>query len=72
MQTQPRNVVYARTRDHSAIGVATGTKRVWTYFHVPASMGSGSSSLVVVANGIASKPVTVTVSAARRRHNEAI
>ncbi len=60
-------VVYARTHDHSTMGVATGKKLVWTYFDVPASIGSGASTLVVVANGIPSKAVDVTVSSARRR-----
>jgi hypothetical protein len=59
------HVVYARTHDHSTMGVATGTKVVSTYFDVPASIGSGPSTLVVVANGIASKAVDVTVSSMR-------
>jgi len=65
--TASGNVVYARTHDHSTMGVATGSKLVWTYFDVPAGIGSGASTLAVVANGIASKPVNVTVSSARRR-----
>ena len=60
-------VVYARTHDHSTMGVATGSKTVSTNFDVPANIGSGPSTLVVVANGIASKPANVTVSSARRR-----
>jgi|SRR5579871_1310659 len=59
------HVVYARTHDHSTMGVATGKKLVWTFFDVPASIGSGSSKLQVVANGIASKPVSVTIKAPR-------
>lgn len=55
------NVYYARTHDHSTMGVATGSKRVWTYFDVPAKLERGAASLVVVANGVASKPVSVTV-----------
>lgn len=55
------HVFYARTHDHSTMGVATGFKRVWTYFDVPNTIDAGSSSLVVVANGIASQPLTVTV-----------
>jgi hypothetical protein len=55
------NVYYARTHDHSSMGVATGSLTVTTHFDVPASMATGKSTLVVVANGIASKPVTVTV-----------
>ena len=61
------HVVYARTHDHSTMGVATGSKIVSTNFDVPAGIGSGASTLIVVANGIASKPVAVTVSSARRR-----
>jgi hypothetical protein len=59
--TATGHVFYARTHDHSTMGVATGTARVSTSFDVPASAETGSSSLVVVANGIPSKPVTVTV-----------
>jgi hypothetical protein len=49
------------------MGVATGSKNVLTYFDVPKSIASGKSTLVVVANGIASKPVSVTVGSATRR-----
>jgi hypothetical protein len=56
------SIYYARTHDHSTMGVATGSKLVWTYFNVPAGIGAGASTLQVVANGIASKPVTITVS----------
>jgi len=55
------HVTYARTHDHSSMGVATGATIVSTYFDVPARMDTGSSVLEVVANGIASVPVTVTV-----------
>ena len=54
-------VWYARTHDHSTMGVATGKKVVSTNFDVPTGIGSGASTLVVVANGIASKPVNITV-----------
>ena len=60
------DVYYARTHDHSTMGVATGSKVVWTYFDVPATIGSGASTIEVVANGIASKPVNVSVSGSRR------
>jgi hypothetical protein len=56
-----KHIFYARTHDHSTMGVATGTKPVSTHFDVPSGMETGASSLVVVANGIASKPVAVTV-----------
>jgi hypothetical protein len=60
------HVVYARTHDHSTMGVATGSKSVYTNFDVPTGIGTGASMLEVVANGIASKPVNVTVSARHR------
>jgi hypothetical protein len=56
-----KHVFYARTHDHSTMGVATGKKIVSTTFDVPSGIDTGASSLVVVANGIASKPVAVTV-----------
>ena len=52
---------YARTHDHSTMGVATGTAPVSTNFDVPAGMETGASKLEVVANGIPSKAVSVTV-----------
>jgi hypothetical protein len=55
------HVFYARTHDHSTMGVATGKAIVSTNFDVPAGMETGASSLVVVANGIPSKAVSVTV-----------
>ncbi len=55
------HVFYARTHDHSTMGVATGAAPVSTNFDVPSGMETGASSLVVVANGIPSAPVSVTV-----------
>jgi hypothetical protein len=55
------HVFYAKTHDHSTMGVATGKATVFTHFDVPANMETGASSLVVVANGIPSKAVSVTV-----------
>lgn len=55
------HVSYARTHDHSSMGVATGKAIVSTNFDVPAGMETGASSLVVVANGIPSKAVNITV-----------
>jgi hypothetical protein len=55
------HVFYARTHDHSTMGVATGKKIVSTSFDVPSDMETGASSLVVVANGIPSASVDVTV-----------
>jgi len=56
-----RHVFYAWTHDHSTMGVATGNKQVSTHFDVPDDMETGPGKLVVVANGIASKPVAVKV-----------
>lgn len=55
------HVFYAKTHDHSTMAVATGSKLVSTNFDVPPSMETGASSLVVVANGIPSLPVSITV-----------
>jgi hypothetical protein len=55
------HVFYAKTHDHSTMAVATGNAIVSTNFDVPAKMETGASSLVVVANGIPSKAVSITV-----------
>jgi hypothetical protein len=55
------HVVYARTHGHSSMGVATGSTIVSTHFDVPAGTETGLSLLQVVANGIASAPVSLTV-----------
>jgi len=55
------HVFYAKTHDHSTMAVATGNAVVSTNFDVPAGMETGASSLVVVANGIPSKAVSITV-----------
>ena len=55
------HVVYARTHGHSSMGVATGSTIVSTHFDVPVGMETGLSLLQVVANGIASAPVSLTV-----------
>jgi hypothetical protein len=54
------HVFYSRTHDHSSMGVAF-TGRVSTHFDVPADQEVGASDLVVVANGVASRPVIVEV-----------
>jgi hypothetical protein len=56
-----KHVIYAKTHNPSTMGVATGTKIVSTNFDVPKTAETGASSLVVVANGIPSAPVSVTV-----------
>jgi hypothetical protein len=54
------HVTYARTHGHT-LGVATGSASVTTMFDVPATAETGPSTLVVVANGIASRQLSVTV-----------
>ena len=54
-------VTYARSFDWSSVSVAPGTKSS-TDFTVPSGTPTGKSTLVVIANGIASSPVAVTVS----------
>jgi hypothetical protein len=53
-------VTYARTTNWSSVSIAPGA-RSSTQFTLPAGAPAGKSTLVVVANGIASPPVTVTV-----------
>ena len=52
---------YAKTHDHSTMAVATGNKIVFTNFDVSTATETGASTLVVVANGIPSSPVNITV-----------
>jgi len=55
------HVFYARTKNHSSMGVATGNLIVTTHFKVPVGIELGASTLQVVANGIASNPVSVVI-----------
>jgi hypothetical protein len=54
-------VRYCRTGDHSTMGVATGLSIQSTTFKVPIDAESGAADLYVVANGIESAPVRVTI-----------
>ena len=54
-------VTYARTSNWSSVSVAPGA-RSSTQFTLPPGTPAGKSTLVVVANGIASPPTTVNVS----------
>jgi hypothetical protein len=58
--TSTGHVFYCRTYAHSSMAVASPAT-VSTHFHVPAGIETGAGQLVVVANGIASTPVAVTV-----------
>jgi hypothetical protein len=55
------HVAYARTHGHSSMGVATGSTPASTNFDVPANTELGASTLAVVANGIPSTPVSVSI-----------
>ncbi len=59
--TATGHVFYERTHDHSSMGVATGSATIMTNFDVSSATETGASTLVVVANGIPSAPVNVTV-----------
>jgi hypothetical protein len=48
------HLFYAKTHDHSTMGVATGITTVFTNFDVPAKIEAGDSTIQVVANGIPS------------------
>jgi len=55
------DVSYARTYNFSTMGVATGSAIVSTWFDVPTNLETGDSKLEVVANGIPSLPMNITV-----------
>ncbi|HXN48872.1 MAG TPA: hypothetical protein VN893_19635, partial [Bryobacteraceae bacterium] len=52
---------YARTHDHSTMGVATGDELVGTLFDITPNIEPGPSTMVVIANGIPSLPVNIRV-----------
>jgi len=54
------HVFYARTHGFT-MGVATGSRVVGTSFDVPAGMETGTARLAVIASGIASAEMTITV-----------
>jgi Bacterial Ig-like domain (group 3) len=55
------HVFYSRTHDHSTMGVATGSATVSTNFDVPSGIETGPGTLVVIADGIPSAPLSVNV-----------
>ncbi len=60
--TDSGDVYYARTTNPNNSSIAPGNS-VTASFTMPATAEVGASTLVVIANGIASKPVSITVSA---------
>src|SRR5579872_63767 len=55
------HIFFARTHDHSTMGVATKSAIVSTHFDVSSATETGASMLFVIANGIHSKGTSVTV-----------
>lgn len=62
--TATGHVFFARTHNHSSMGVATAGQSVSTTFDVPASIETGASTIEVVANGIPSVKTNITVQSA--------
>lgn len=56
-----RHIFFGRTTNFSTMGIATGTTVEKANFVIPATAESGPSILVVVTNGILSKPKAVTI-----------
>jgi hypothetical protein len=54
-------VSYWRTAHHSTMGIGTGALEVSTRFTVPPGIDQGTYDLVVIANGIPSNPLSVSV-----------
>ncbi|MBV9232916.1 MAG: hypothetical protein JO030_02635 [Candidatus Eremiobacteraeota bacterium] len=54
------HVFYARTHNHSFMGIASH-RRVSTMFDVPSGIETGASTLRVIANGVPSAGVSVTI-----------
>jgi hypothetical protein len=64
------SIIYCRTHDHTTMGVNTGTVLHSTQFDVPAGIGFGASEVSVIANGIASDPIAVTVGKVIKEHKD--
>lgn len=62
--TSGSNVYYARTFNWNSTGVARGNQQDSCSFTLPVGLPNGTYSLVVVANGIASDPVSFSTGAA--------
>ena len=61
VNTATGDVAYARSFDFASMSIKPMTKDNSAQFTVPTSVEKGPSSLYVVANGIASLPVSVTI-----------
>jgi hypothetical protein len=63
LQNAQGKVFYCRTFGHSTMAVATGGSLETTNFWIPATVPGGTYQLSVVANGIASGSVSVSIAA---------
>ena len=70
--TATNAVTYLRTANHSTMAIATGTTIVSTSVTVPSTLAIGTYSLVVVANGIPSAPITVTVAPVKTKEKSEV
>jgi hypothetical protein len=61
VSTNTGEVVYCRTHDHSTMGIQTGAVIQTTNFTVPTNAAYGPYRLYVIANGISSDSVAVSV-----------
>ncbi len=59
--TSSKHVVYCRAFNPSTYAVQTGSQIVSTNFEVPKTIEQGASTIEVVTNGLASKPVSINV-----------
>jgi len=59
--TSTSAIVYVRSFDFSTLGIATGPAIHSTLIDIPASMPTGNYQMRVIANGIPSDPVNVTI-----------
>jgi len=59
--TQTGHVFYAKEYSPSTMAICTGSQIVSTHFTVPSNTELGAATIQVVANGIASAPVSVVV-----------
>ena len=57
------HVFYARTHDHSTMGIGTGDTATSTSFDVPLLVEGGASDIAVIVNGVASAKSPITVDA---------
>ena len=65
------HIAYARTFNWSTTQVATGSTSESTDFTLPTGDGPGTYTISVIANGIASKPVTPWSRLVSQRHRDA-